>query len=138
MEKAQFSVGVSIPEIHSDSDLVCVIDYVKHSLKSALPYTTLQKDFNKILNTFITKHNLDTDKHNFAVLPFAENCWNCGSQPIIQEGISCFTCANLCVTRYVCPNCNSASTSFRDSKKEALAMWNRSARAQKTKQRKPK
>lgn len=138
MEKARFSVGVSIPEIHSDSDLVCVIDYLKHSLKAALPYTELQGAFNAVLNKFIKDYHLDTDPHSFAALPSLENCWKCGVQPIIEEGISCFSYDNLVVKRYVCPTCQHTSTSFRDSKKEALEMWNRTARAQKTKQKKGK
>src|SRR4051812_30027339 len=60
-----------IPPITDNKILIEIIDELKHSLKSCSPpeQTGMMRDFNDILNSFITKHKLDSDPHSHASLP---------------------------------------------------------------------
>jgi len=57
-----------LKDIKTDKDLIGIIDELKFRLKSAIPYSEMQKDFNQLLNNFINKHNLNNDPHSFAKL----------------------------------------------------------------------
>ena len=61
-----------------------------------------------------------------------ESCWRCGAPPIVVERESLYGIEK----RFACPNCLHKSTSYRELRKDALLIWNRTARSMQTKLKK--
>jgi hypothetical protein len=56
-------------DVSSDTSIIALIDELKHQLKVQGEPSRLRADLSGALSKIIKRHNLDSDSHNYAVLP---------------------------------------------------------------------
>lgn len=91
--------------IKNDNDLVDVLDELKHQIKEGVRVGPMCREFNEVLNKFISQWRLDGNPHVFAEWPqcIAMKCTSCGRVEEMKRSEQGSDGVKSALPLYLCP-----------------------------------